>query len=53
MKKKMNMMLADITGKSVKKINKDTDRNYWLKSNEAMDYGIVGKIITSYNELPH
>ena len=39
MKKKMNMMLADITGKSVKKINKDTEKDYYLNPKEAIKYG--------------
>ena len=50
---RINTLIGNATGQPIEKINKDTDRNYWLNSNEAMDYGIVGKIITSYNELPH
>lgn len=50
---RINTLISNATGQPIEKINKDTDRNYWLNSNEAMDYGIVGKIITSYNELPH
>ena len=45
MKKKMNMMLADITGKSVKKINKDTEKDYYLNPKEAIKYGLIDKVI--------
>ena len=37
----------------LEKVEKDTDRNYWLNAEEAVDYGIVNKIITSYDELPN
>ena len=45
MKKKMNIMLADLTGKSVKKINKDTEKDYYLNPKEAIKYGLIDKII--------
>lgn len=45
MKKKMNIILADITGKSVKKINKDTEKDYYLNPKEAIKYGLIDKII--------
>ena len=41
----MNMMLADITGKSVKKINKDTEKDYYLNPKEAIKYGLIDKVI--------
>jgi ATP-dependent Clp protease protease subunit len=31
----------------LEKIEKDTDRNFWLSAEEAKDYGIVGKIVES------
>jgi ATP-dependent Clp protease protease subunit len=39
-------MLAETTGKSVAQIEKDADRNYWLRGSEAVKYGIVDKVIT-------
>ena len=41
MKKKVNEILAKHTGKSMKTIEKDTDRDNFLNANEAKDYGIV------------
>ncbi len=46
MKKKFNEILAKHTGKSMKTIEKDTDRDNFLNANEAKDYGIVDDILT-------
>lgn len=39
-------MLAKNTGKTLSQIEKDADRNYWMRGDEAVKYGIVDKIIT-------
>lgn len=44
-KKKLNSILASLTNKSISKINKDTDRDYYLNPKEAISYGIIDKII--------
>ena len=49
---RINTLISNATGQPIEKINKDTDRNYWLNSKDAVEYGIVGKIISSYDELP-
>ncbi len=46
-KQVLNEILAEATGKSVEQIEKDTDRNYFMSAQEALDYGIVDKILTS------
>lgn len=51
MRSRINNLIADATGQPIDKVDIDTQRNYWLNANEAIDYGIVNKIITSYNEL--
>lgn len=50
-RKRINTIISKATGQPIDKVNKDTDRNYWLSSNEALDYGIVNKIISSHSEL--
>lgn len=52
-RKRINTLISEGTNQPIEKINKDTDRNYWMNSKEATDYGIVGKVITSYKELPN
>jgi ATP-dependent Clp protease protease subunit len=44
-KEKLNKILAEQTGKPLKKIEQDTDRDYFMSSEEAKTYGIVDKII--------
>jgi len=51
-RKRINKIISDATGQPLEKINKDTDRNYWLSAYEAIEYGIVNKVISSYDELP-
>ena len=49
LKEKLNKMLAANTGKSIEVINNDTERDYFMSSDEALDYGIVDKIIRKKN----
>ena len=44
-------LISEATGKDLKEVEENIERNYWLDSKEAVEYGIVNKIITSYDEL--
>ena len=45
LKSKLNMILSKVTGKNLETINSDTERDYFMYSDEALDYGIVDKIL--------
>jgi ATP-dependent Clp protease, protease subunit len=45
MKQKLNSILANHTGQAIEKIDHDTDRDYILTANEAVDYGLVEQMI--------
>lgn len=45
LKKKLNNILAENTGKSIEVITNDTERDYFMDSSEALNYGIVDKIL--------
>lgn len=45
LKDKINKMLAKNTGKDLKKIENDTERDYFLNAQEALEYGIIDKIL--------
>lgn len=45
LKKKLNKILSDNTGKSLKRIEVDTERDYFMDSDEALEYGIIDKIL--------
>ena len=46
---RLNKILAKNTSKSLKKIQKDTERDNYLNAHEALEYGIVDKIIKTVN----
>jgi len=46
MKSRLNQILANHTGQPMEKIDKDTDRDYILQANEAVEYGLVDQVIT-------
>jgi len=50
-RQKINTLIAEETGKSIKQVGKDTDRDFWLSSEEALDYGLISKIIKTRDEL--
>ncbi len=45
MKQKLNEILAQNTGQSIEKIEKDTDRNFFMSAQEALEYGLIDKIL--------
>ena len=51
MNERLNKIFAAATGQSIEKIAKDTDRDYWLSAEEAKDYGLVSRIVTSQSEI--
>jgi ATP-dependent Clp protease, protease subunit len=46
MKEQLNRILAKHTGQKIAKVEKDTDRDYFMSAEEAREYGIVDKVIT-------
>ncbi len=47
MRDRLNKIFSVQTGQPVERIEKDTDRNFWMSAQEAKEYGLVGKVITS------
>ena len=50
-RQKINALIAKETGKSLQQVEKDTDRDYWLSAEEALDYGLISKIISNRSQL--
>ena len=50
-KTRINKIISDETGRPIDQVEKDTDRDYWMSAEEAIEYGIVSKIISSIKEL--
>jgi len=59
MRARINRIIAQQTGQPLEKITRDTNRNYWLGAEEAVAYGLVGRIVehveevTSLHEMLH
>ena len=51
MRKRLNEVIARETGQDVDKVEKDTDRNYWMTAEEAKEYGLVSHIVASSDKV--
>lgn len=51
-KQRLNGMLADHTGQPLERIEADTERDFFMSSQEAKDYGLIDQVI-SRTEVPH
>jgi len=45
MRERLNRVISEQTGQSLERVEKDTDRNFWMSADEARAYGVVGRII--------
>ncbi|HEX7036555.1 MAG TPA: ATP-dependent Clp protease proteolytic subunit [Pseudomonadales bacterium] len=50
-RQRINRVIAERTGQPLERIERDTDRDFWMSPEESVDYGIVGKIIRSMAEI--
>jgi len=50
LKKMLNEILSKHTGQSLRKIEKDTERDYFMSAEEAMKYGLIDKVLTRRGE---
>ncbi len=48
---RLNRMLAEATGQTIEKVARDTDRNHWMNAQEAVAYGLVGRVVQSASEV--
>ena len=51
LRERINRLVAGETGQSVEQIENDSDRNFWMNSEEALDYGLVTKIVVTAAEM--
>jgi ATP-dependent Clp protease protease subunit len=52
MREILNGMLADATGQPVERIAKDVDRDYILEPDQAVEYGMIDRVISSRDTAP-
>ena len=51
MRERLNQIFAAATGQPLEKIREDTDRDFWMTAEEAVEYGLVGKIVSHRKEV--
>ena len=50
-REKINSLIARETGQTVEKVDADTRRNFWMGADEALEYGLVGKVVANAKEI--
>ncbi len=50
-RQRINQLLSRATNQPLERIQKDSDRNFWMNAEEALKYGLVNRIITSVSEI--
>jgi len=50
LKKELNKILAENTGQSIRKIERDTERDFFMSAEEAMKYGLIDKVLKKREE---
>ena len=51
-RERINRIIAEETGQLLERVVKDTDRDYWMNSEEAREYGLLSKIVSFRADLP-
>jgi ATP-dependent Clp protease, protease subunit len=51
MRERLTDIFAAATGQTAERIAKDTARDFWLNTDQALEYGLLGKVIRSMDEL--
>jgi ATP-dependent Clp protease protease subunit len=51
MRQRLNQIFAEQTGQPISRIEQDTRRNFWLSAEEAIEYGLAGRVIRTIDEI--
>ena len=51
LKERLNTILSFHSGQTIEKVSKDTDRDNFLSAQDAMDYGLIDKVISSRSDV--
>jgi len=50
-RERLNRMIADETGQPYEKVYEDSDRNFWMNAEEAIEYGVIARVIKSVDDI--
>ena len=51
MRERLSQIIAAETGQAIERVRRDTERNYWMSAAEAIDYGLVSRVVSTRREL--
>jgi ATP-dependent Clp protease protease subunit len=51
-RERINKLIAQETGQDLARVEKDTDRDYWMNAEEAKAYGLISRTVVRRDELP-
>ena len=51
LRERINQLIASETGQEVERVASDSDRNFWMDAAQAVEYGLVSRIVASANEI--
>jgi ATP-dependent Clp protease protease subunit len=51
MRRRLNETIAKACGQPVERVEKDSDRNYWMGNDEAIKYGLVGRVVNTRDKV--
>lgn len=51
MRQRLARIFADATGQPLEKLEKETEQNHWMSAPQALDYGLVGRIVESVSDV--
>lgn len=50
-RERLNQLIADETGQPLDKISTDSDRDFWMSAEEALEYGLISKVVANSQEI--
>ena len=51
MRERINRIISRETGQPYERVERDTDRNYWMSAEEAIAYGMVSRVVSTMRDL--
>jgi ATP-dependent Clp protease, protease subunit len=51
LRQRINELYAQETGQPLAKVSEDTDRDYWMTAQEAVEYGLISRVVSNHDEL--
>jgi ATP-dependent Clp protease, protease subunit len=51
MRERINKLISEETGQDIERVQKDTDRDFWMNAEEASEYGLIARVVQKGSEI--